>query len=207
LAPVLSSPPINPALRARYELRRQEVINTTARVFAERGYQATLIDDLVTATGLTRGGLYHYIASKQELLFSILDELIDPLLERARSIISTPAPPEEHLRQVTRVWLNHIASHRDHMIVFNQERGILERDRRWEHVQIARRSFEEILEGILQRGQEDGSFKMRDPQLALLALLGAVNYTPQWFASSGRLKPEEIADVYCDVLLDGIRPR
>jgi TetR/AcrR family transcriptional regulator, cholesterol catabolism regulator len=203
----LSSPPTSPALRARYELRRQEVINTTAGVFAERGYQATSIDDLVTATGLTRGGLYHYTASKQELLFGILDELIEPLLERARSIVSTPAPPETHLRHVTRVWLNHIASHRDHMIVFNQERGILERDPRWERVRNARRSFEEILEGILRRGQEDGSFTMRDPQLALLALLGAVNYTPQWFASSGRLQPEEIADAYCDVLLDGIRPR
>jgi TetR/AcrR family transcriptional regulator, cholesterol catabolism regulator len=203
----MSSPPTSPALRARYELRRQKVINTTAGVFAERGYQATSIDDLVTATGLTRGGLYHYTASKQELLFGILDELIEPLLERARSIVSTPAPPETQLRQVTRVWLNHIASHRDHMIVFNQERGILERDARWERVLNARRSFEEILEGILRRGQKDGSFEMRDPQLALLALLGAVNYTPQWFAASGRLRPEEIADAYCDVLLDGIRPR
>jgi AcrR family transcriptional regulator len=203
----LSSPPISPALRARYELRRQEVLNTAARVFAERGYQATSIDDLVTATGLTRGGLYHYTASKQQLLFGVLDELIEPLLERARSIVSTPAPPEAHLREVTRVWLNHIATHRDHMIVFNQERGILERDSGWERVLHARRSFEEILEGILRRGQEDGSFRMRDPQLALLALLGAVNYTPQWFASSGRLQPEEIADAYCDVFLDGIRPQ
>jgi AcrR family transcriptional regulator len=183
------------------------VINTAAKVFAERGYQATLIDDLVAATGLTRGGLYHYTASKQELLFSVLDELIDPLLERARMIVSTPASPEAQLRAVTRAWLDQIATHRDHMIVFNQERAILERDPRWKRVRNVRRSFEEILEAILRRGQEDGSFEMRDPQLALLALLGAVNYTPQWFAPSGRLRPEEIADAYCDVLLDGLRPR
>jgi AcrR family transcriptional regulator len=203
----LSSPPTSPLLRARYEQRRQEVIDTAARLFAERGYQATSIDDLVEATGLTRGGLYHYPASKQELLFSILDELIDPLLERARAIVSAPGSPETHLREVTRAWLGHIASHHDHMVVFNQERGTLERDARWEHVRNVRRSFEELLREILRRGQEDGSFELRDPHLALLALLGAVNYTPQWFASSGRLQPEEIADAYCDVLLDGIRPR
>jgi hypothetical protein len=71
----------------------------------------------------------------------------------------------------------------------------------------ARRSFEELLAGILLRGQEDGSFAIRDPHLALRALLGAVNHTPQWFAPSGRLEPEEIADGYCDVILDGLRPR
>ena len=203
----MSSPPASPALRARYEQRRQEVVDTAARVFAERGYEATSIDDLVRATGLTRGGLYHYTASKQELLFSILDELIDPLLERARAIVSEPGSPETHLREVTRAWLAQIASHHAHMVVFNQERGTLERDPRWENVRNARRAFEKILEGILRRGQEDGSFTLRDTQLVLLALLGAVNYTPQWFAPSGRLQPEQIADAYCEVLLDGIRPR
>ncbi len=203
----MSSPPTRPALRARYERRRQEVINAAARVFAKRGYHATSIDDLVEATGLQRGGLYHYTASKEDLLFGVLDELMDPLLERARSIVSTERTPETHLREITRAWLDHIATHQAHMVVFAQERGTLERDPGWSNVRSARRAFEEILADVLRRGQEDGSFRIRDPQLTLLGLLGTVNYTAQWLTPSGRLSPEEIADGYCDTLLDGIRAR
>lgn len=201
----MSTPPASPALRARYDRRREQVVNTAARLFAERGYHATSIDDLVNAIGLTRGGLYHYTESKEQLLFNILDELMEPLLERAREILATPATPEEHLRAITRAWLEHIASHRNHMIVFNQERGTLERDPRWQQVCEARGTFEEMLADILCRGQADGSFHIADPQLTLLALLGAVNHTPQWYSPSGRLDAAEIADRYLDVFLDGIR--
>jgi AcrR family transcriptional regulator len=74
--------PTRPALRARYERRRADVVAAAARTFAERGYHGTSIDDLIEATGLTRGGLYHYTDSKEALLIAVLDELMDPLLER-----------------------------------------------------------------------------------------------------------------------------
>lgn len=203
----MGTPPASPALRERYERRRADVVAAAAQLFAQRGYHATSIDDLIAATGLTRGGLYHYTDSKQGLLFAIFDELMEPLLARAREILAEPASPEQHLRAVVDAWVAHIATHLDHMVVFNQERGTLERDPRWQHLRAARREFEQLLAGVLRRGQEDGSFTMRDPGLTLLTLLGMVNYTPQWFAPAGRLKPAQIAAGYCDLLLDGISSR
>jgi AcrR family transcriptional regulator len=201
----VTSPPTRPALRARYDRRRAEVVQAAARTFAERGYHGTSIDDLIAATGLTRGGLYHYISGKEELLIAVLDELMDPLLDRARELLAEPGTPEEHLRALTRAWLEHIAGHRDHMVVFNQERRTLERDRAWQHIRAARKEFEELLAGVLQRGVDEGAFRTADPQLTLLALLGMANYTAQWFTARGRLSATEIADGYCDLLLDGIR--
>ena len=60
----MPAPPTRPALRARYDRRRQELVDVAATVFAERGYQATSMDDLSEATGLAAGGLYHYIDGK-----------------------------------------------------------------------------------------------------------------------------------------------
>lgn len=201
----MPAPPTRPALRARYDARRQEVVDAAARLFAERGYHATSIEDLLAATGLTRGGLYHYMDGKQDLLIAVLDELMDPLLERARALVAQPGTPEEHLRAVTRTWLEHVAAHRDHMVVFNQERRTLERQPGWRHVRSARRAFERLLAGVLRRGLDEGDFRAADPQLALLALLGMGNYTAQWFAPGGRLDATGIADGYCDLLLAGIR--
>jgi len=203
----MPSPPSRPALRAKYDARRAEVVAAAARVFAARGYHATSIDDLLEATGLTRGGLYHYMDGKQDLLIAVLDDLMVPLLEQARAIVAEPGTPEEHLRAITRLWIGHLAAHLDHMVIFNQERRTLERDAGWSHVRAARREFEQLVRSVLERGIADGSFAIADPSLTLLAFLGMGNYTAQWYAPDGRLDAEAIADGYCALLLDGITAR
>jgi AcrR family transcriptional regulator len=200
----MPTPPSRPALRAKYDARRAEVVATAARVVAARGYHPPSSDDLLAATGLTRGGLYHYMDGKQDLLLAVLDDLMAPLLERARAIVAEPGSPEEHLRAITRLWIGHVAEHLDHMVVFNQERRTLERDAGWAHVRAARREFEQLVRHVLQRGIDDGSFAIADPSLTLLAFLGMGNYTAQWYAPGGRLDAEAIADGYCALLLDGI---
>ncbi len=195
------SPPTRPALRERYERKRREVIATAARLFAERGYRETSMSELTEATGLAAGGLYHYIESKDELLISICDELLDPLLEQAREILAAPEPPAAQLRALLHAWLVHIASHRDHMLVFAQERHVIEREPQWRRVRAQRKAFEKLLDDVLARGEADGTMRFEDRGFALMTLLGMVNYTPQWLNPRGRLSPEEIADGYCDLIL------
>jgi TetR/AcrR family transcriptional regulator, cholesterol catabolism regulator len=203
----MASPPTRPALRARYDARRRELIDAAAKAFAQRGYHATTIEHLIEASGLTRGGIYHYTKSKRDLLLAVIDELMTPLLAEAREVVERPQPPEAHLRQLLRLWLAHVASHRDHMVVFAQERRTLERGRGWSEVRDARGRFEAMLGEVIDRGEREGGFAIRDRQLTMLMLLGAVNYTPQWFEPGRRLSPEQIADLYCDTLLHGISAR
>ncbi|HYV16579.1 MAG TPA: TetR/AcrR family transcriptional regulator [Conexibacter sp.] len=200
------SPPTRPALRARYDRRQQEVTAVAAHLFAERGYQATSMADLTAATGLAAGGLYHYIGSKEQLLLRICDELLDPLLEQARAIVAREAPAAEHLRELVRAWLAHVETHGHHMLVFNQTRHVIEREPQWREVRRQRKRFEQILDDVLARGEEDGTMAFPDRGLALRALLGMVNHTPQWLRPRGRLSAEQIADGYCDLMLKAGAP-
>jgi AcrR family transcriptional regulator len=200
------SPPTRPALRARYDARRRNVVATAAKLFAERGYDATSISELTAATGLAAGGLYHYIEGKDDLLIAICDELLEPLLEQARAIVAAEAPPVSQLRELVEAWVAHVVEHRHHMLVFTQERQAIERQRRWRHVRSQRKAFEQILEDVLARGEADGSMVFADRRLSLLALLGMVNYTPQWVRPNGRLAPTEIAAGYCAMVLAGPWP-
>jgi len=195
------SPPTRPALRARYDARRREVVDTAARVFAERGYDGTSMSELTAATGLAAGGLYHYIEGKDDLLIAICDELLEPILARAREIVAAEAPPVEQLRELVTAWVAHVVAHRHHMLVFTQERQAIEREPRWRRVRSQRRAFEQILDDVLARGEDDGSMSFADRRLSLLALLGMVNYTPQWVRPGGRLTAAEIADGYCAMVL------
>jgi AcrR family transcriptional regulator len=190
------APPTRPALRARYERRREAVLRTAAREFARRGYHATSMEDLCAATGLAAGGLYHYIGSKEQVLFDILGQLMDPLLEEARAIASSDAPPAERLRTLLRRWLAHIERHHDHMLVFVQERRVLERDERWRGVRDSRHAFEEILGRLVAETAPEGDVRLR-----VLALLGMVNHTASWYRPGGRLTTDEIADGYWELLV------
>jgi len=202
----LPSPPSRPALRARYDARRREVIATAAKLFAERGYDGTSMSELTEATGLAAGGLYHYIEGKDGLLIAICDELLEPLLEQARAIAAEGAPPVEQLRALVGAWVAHVVAHRDHMLVFTQERQAIERERRWRRVHSQRKAFEKILDEVLAQGEADGSMSFADRRLSLFALLGMVNYTAQWVRPGGRLSAEEIADGYCAMVLSSPHP-
>ena len=191
----------------KYDRRRREVVNTAARLFAERGYRNTSIDDLVEATGLQRGGLYHYIDSKQHLLLLTHEELIEPLLVRAEEIVAGDVPADVKLRELLRAWVTHVATHRDHMVVFSEERRLIESDPAWVDVRAARERFQSLLEGVLLAGDRDGAFAVDDADVVRLSILGIVNHMPQWLDPDGRLRPGEIADRCADMLLRGLLPR
>ena len=65
------------ARKEKYDRRQREVVSIAAALFARRGFQATTMDELSDATGLRSGGLYHYIGSKQRLLFQIFQALME----------------------------------------------------------------------------------------------------------------------------------
>ena len=205
----MAAPPTRPVLRDRYDRRRQAVVQQAARVFAERGYDQTSIQDLAEAIGLAAGGIYHYIGSKEQLLIRICDQLMDPLLDQAREVAASEADPEAQLRAIVRLWVAQVVEHRDHMLVFQQERHVIESGDQWRGVRSSRKQFERVVADVLDRVLADGRLRLSDRRLALSALLGMVNHTAQWFGPRGRLQVDQVADGYVDLLLlgDDERPR
>jgi AcrR family transcriptional regulator len=203
----IPAPPTRPALRARYETRRERVVEVAARVFAERGYHATTVQDLTDGTGLTAGGLYHYIGSKERLLLAVCDALMEPLLARAREVLADTAPADAALRRLVDAWVAHVVDHRFHMRVFVQERQVIEREPQWRDVRRQRKAFEELLDGALVAVERERGVPFADRRLTLLALLGMVNHVPQWYRPRGRLAPAEISAGFCALILDAGQAR
>ena len=193
-----SSRPTRPALSERYDRRRQDVVDGAARVFAIRGYDQTSVSELAGELGMAAGGLYHYFSGKEELLIAICDQLMDPLLEDVEALRQAGGPPEAQLRAAVRLWVAQVVTRRDHMLVFQQERHVIDHGDQWRHVRARRKRFERLVEELLG---ELGDAGPTDRRLALSALLGMVNHTAQWFRPRGRLGAEAVADGYCDLLL------
>jgi TetR/AcrR family transcriptional regulator, cholesterol catabolism regulator len=188
--------PTRPALRRRYDQRQQQVVYQAAKVFARQGYDQTTMQELAATMDLATGALYHYFSGKQGLLTAICDQLMEPLLDQAGELLDGDLAPEEQLRALVALWVAHVVEHRDHMLVFQQERHLIESGERWRKVRASRKAFERRVAGALARARPGA-----DNHLALLALLGMVNHTAQWYRPRGELSPEAIADGYVDLVL------
>jgi len=201
----MATRPQRPALGARYDQRRQEVVDGAAREFARRGYDQTSVQQLADALGIAAGGIYHYFTGKEQLLIAICDELTDPLLDAARALLADGADePEEQLRALVRLWVAQVIARRHHALVFQQERHLVDHGDQWKGVRASRKAFERLVEETLARC----ALAVDDRRLALSALLGMVNHTAQWYRPRGRLDAARIADGYVDLMLSrGGRPR
>jgi AcrR family transcriptional regulator len=195
--------PETPTTRARWDARRAEVIERAAHVFARRGYDQTSVPDLAEALGAATGGIYHYFSGKEQLLIAICDQLMEPLLAEADELLATGAPATEQLRDLVRRWVANVVDHQDHMLVFQQERHLIDHGSQWRGVRESRKRFERLVEDVLARAQAETGGPAVDPRLQLSALLGMVNHTAQWYRPRGRLSHEEIADGYVALVLMG----
>lgn len=188
-----------------FERRQAEIVDIAAKVFAERGFHATTIEDLVEATGLQRGGLYHYMRNKDDLLIRIHERFIEPLLADARAALGAGDSPDVALRNLGRVLMHDIANYLPQVTVFLHEWRFVAQHDRWRSIRESRREFEGLISKTLEEGVEQGLFAIKDVRIATLGFLGMFNYSYQWFQPKGRVSPDDLADQFCDVFLDGIR--
>src|ERR687896_2159766 len=95
-----------------YETNRSRVIAVAADLFARHGYHGTGIAELGKAVGLGRGALYHYIESKEALLYAISRTQVDRMNAHAERALASALSPEELLHEMARGLLRNIAEHR-----------------------------------------------------------------------------------------------
>ncbi len=193
--------PDRTALRERYDRRQAQVVLDAARVFARQGYDQTSVPQLADELGLAAGSLYHYFGSKEQLLIAICDQLMDPLLDEARAITARADDPKQQLHAIVHLWVAHVIERRNHMLVFQQERHVIDHGDQWRQVRDRRKEFERLVESVLERVHRVGETRLADARLSLAALLGMVNHTAQWYRPRGRLSAAEIADGYVELIV------
>jgi phytoene dehydrogenase-like protein len=173
-------------------------LDSGAESFATRNGS---VAELAERLGLATGALYHYFPGKEQLLIRICDQLMSPLLAASEEVLAAASAPEKQLRELVRLWVAHVTRHRDHLLVFQQVRHLVDHGEQWKQIRADRKRFERLLAGALERALGPGSPAERD--LALYALLGMVNHTVQWFRPRGSLSAEQVADGYVDLVLGG----
>ena len=188
---------------SKWQARREAIIDTSARVFARRGYHATGIAELCTENDLGKGALYHYIGSKEELLAAIHDRVMDEVMLGADRVATAGGSPSRQLAKLGDELLEVIHRYPEHVWVFLHEFPALTGERA-ERFRRRRREYERRVEAVLQAGVDSGEFRDLDPWLTARAWLGMHNYTYLWLRVEGRLTARDVAKPFAEIFMRGI---
>lgn len=183
--------------------RRHELLVAAAHLFARKGYHATSMQDIADALDILRGSLYHHIDGKEALLHELMERGITELLNQARPIARADMSPTEKLAEIIRRHTVTIARYPDFMAVFLHELKSLSPERRREILTL-RDEYDHIVRDIIKEGVERGVFRPTNVRMATFGLLGLLNWIYQWYSSDGPLSPEDVADVFVDMVLHGL---
>ncbi|PYE11868.1 TetR family transcriptional regulator [Williamsia limnetica] len=189
----------------KYDANRDRVLRVAAELFAKSGYHGTGITDLGTAVGLGRGALYHYIGSKETILYEISSRQLAQMNTVADELALTEADAEKRLRGLARALMRNIATHRAEWTVFFREYHALTDERR-DRIIAGRERYESHWRNALDQGVRDGQFRSL-PRLMVKGVLGMFNYSYLWITLDGAESPEEIADDFLDSIIIGMRLR
>jgi AcrR family transcriptional regulator len=188
---------------AKWQVRRQAIVDTSAPVFARRGYHATGIMELCAANDLGKGALYHYIGSKEELLAAIHDRVMDEVMLGADRVAEAGGSPSQQLAMLGDELLDVIHRYPDHVWVFLHEFPALTGERAAQFRE-RRRTYERRVEAVLQAGVESGEFRELQPRLTAMAWLGMHNYTYLWLKAGGSLSARDVAKPFAEIFMRGI---
>jgi AcrR family transcriptional regulator len=182
---------------------REGILEAAARIFSEKGFHATSMQDIAKAVQLQKASLYHHFSSKQEILVEILDEALDLINNRLEIVRSQSLSADEKLRQAMVSYLQTITENQNLAAVLLLE--IRSVDPELKARQASRREkFESLWKDLIIEGKQQGIFNNVDPSLTGRAILGVMNWTVTWYRPDGPRTANEIAVVYADLLLKGL---
>ena len=195
--------------------RRQEIEDAASALFHKQGYSGTSVRDIARAVDIQGASLYAHVASKQEVLWAIVERTADRF-EAAADAVEAADPgaaafgPGVQLIALVRAHVGVVTDDIERASVFVHEWRALDRGRR-DDIAHRRDAYEARFREAIEHGIETGAFEPVDPAVTAAYILSALNGLVAWYRPSGRLPARVIAEAYADLSLRavqayGVRP-
>ena len=183
--------------------RQKEIALAAVKLFEQKGYHATSVQDIADEVGLQKGSLYHYIHSKEDLLLQIAHEAITEFNDNLQAVLDTDMSAPEKLVKAVENHITVSVSNMETTTVLLREAFSLG-DPQHQVIQDLTDKYVDLWTQVLEEGARSGEFHVREPKVVALAILGACNWVYRWYRQSGLLTPSQVARVFSDMFLNGL---
>jgi AcrR family transcriptional regulator len=184
--------------------RREEILDAAARVFQEKGYEATSTRDIAEAVGLLKGSLYYYIDSKEDFLYEIIKENHDGALAALESVNSVEGDALVKLAALVDVHVDYFTRNFTRSAIFFKEFRSLSAERQRE-ITAEGDAYLDVVRQLLRDGQRSGVVDPNvDVRTASIGIVGMLNSLVQWYRADGLHSPRKIAREFAGMVITGL---
>ncbi|BDG47185.1 TetR/AcrR family transcriptional regulator [Parageobacillus sp. KH3-4] len=187
---------------------KEKIIETSIELFDRKGFKETSVQEIVEAMGVTKGAFYYYFKSKEELLRDICLTYIEDLLQQQERILRDENKDcTTKLYEIVYMLIHNIRTRRKSARIFFREMRHLHEEHLQE-IKAKRRAFRENYQKLIEEGIAEGEFKQtHTPHMVTFGILGITNWSYYWFNPDGEISEEKLAEIYVDLILNGIKNR
>ena len=191
------------------EIRRNQILDAATKVFVRQGFQHARMDDIVEESGLSKGTLYWYFKSKEDIINAILRRLFTGDLEYLENLLQAEGPVSERLIQLT-----------DHRITGLQRMSSLVPiifefyavavHQQWvkQFINDYFQHFRTLLEQLIQQGIDRGEFRKVNARNTAISIASSYEgLTLHWMIDPQTVQLEILNDTSIPLLLDGLKVR
>ena len=195
------------APRSHESERLRQILERAARIICQQGFEATSMQEIAVACGLTKAGLYHHIKTKDALLLAIMNYGMDLFEEVVLDRVSGIADPLERLRQTMarNVELVTQDSSKEVTIILHEHQTLTGAAQR--EINARKKRYVRFLEDAFREAIERGQIRPVEPTLAAFSFLGVVLWTYKWYRADGRISPAQLSGGMIDLFFAGLLPR
>lgn len=186
--------------------RRTQIRRAAAKLFEERGYHGTTMDDLADKLRVNKATVYYHYPSKDAVLGAIYNEPADELL-RVIHELPADASPVVSLASLLRCLMKMLEATPHEIAVYCQEMRWLEQwlsPRASREVRAKQDEFTQYVVELVRRGIDEGTFRDTNAKVAAFGIIGTVTWAYQWFKPGGPQSADEVADILINLTLGGL---
>jgi AcrR family transcriptional regulator len=191
-------------VQTRKELRNYQILDIAGKLFAQKGFERTSTRNISEAIGVSNAGLYCYFSSKESLLFEILDNILTTGLDAVIEIGKCDKSPKEKLAAVINLYTRYYALNTINIKLLANEQEHCINSKFKQKLIKKQRAYLKVLVKILEDLKEKGEMVDIDPTIAAFTFFGMVNWIYRWYDPDGKVKPEQLADIYLKIFTKGI---
>jgi AcrR family transcriptional regulator len=182
---------------------RVDILKSAAAAFRRVGYHGATVEQIAAALHMKKGNLYYYFKNKEEILFACHQYSLDQLMQILHEVEDSGLAAEEKLRRLVHAFVHTILDELHGTALFLDLEALT--PAHLKAVIVRRDEFDHGVRAVLEDGMASGAFARGDQKLLAFALLGAVNWIPRWFSPNGAASSQQIADLFTDFFIGGLR--
>jgi AcrR family transcriptional regulator len=173
-------------------------------LFYKKGYFATSISDIAREAGIQKSSIYYHYSNKEEILFDILKTTLADLYENLEAQIKGVQGAEEKTRAAIQSHvIFHMVRQKEVIISDSELRGLTVDN--YKNIMKMRDDYERKFQSLIKEGIEKGIFTNIDFKVASYGIITMCTAVSYWFNLSGRLSKEEVAKIYTDFIIHGLK--